>query len=1143
MKKESLKKIAFAALMVIPFAAVVSSSLAWIIEYKRVDFDDTDGKTAAAYFARGNGTKEDPYVLNTPIHLYNLAWLQYLGVFNNKVNADNSNQYYFSVESDLDMNNYSLPPIGTTKYPFIGNFNGNNKTITNLTVSNIISSDTSAKEISKKPLAVGDTLNDVNIIGLFGVVGDLNNVVGTYDSSVNEVKNLGIENIDVHARTSSTLIGMAAGYVNGTIDNIKIIGNNRLDTSTVSTNPIATLSNNLSDYSLVGYCTDKYKSFINVSNTSFNAKRVDVSTSDFKGEGNVSGWGGSIAMENIFYRLSATLNKSSNYSATDTTTTVRRIDGVESGSTTATSFTYDMKEYETSSTLDDDTKGFDGSYTFSKYSSSSTSTSFMYLYGQKEAVNKTVYDDISRVSVQATGYYISNTAGTAYLSVIKNQSGTVSFRIVNNTSSATLWTLSSTNGTGYVSTIIDGTTYYLGYSGTTATLTTTRTSLTVNNNSIYYSVWRSYYYLNITSNGISFTSNSRSKPSNTSSFTNGSTSSYYVFNSSTTEITSVKSSTQGTYLPLNVEKDYESTTDTSYNIEATENNTGYIIGGSRYMHPDESSTSGPYRAGDVRVSQYAMSYLSSSLNANSYSSSRLEVVTINSNKEFVRISDDYNKSNTSVSRTLSNKYPNKYPSSGTDTNSLNLKKYDDSRKSLDAILSGSSYVYGLHFRNYGVSKDYLMTAKKVRINGNQYYNYEFPESSIDFNLKEKGYINFFAGTYFTGNDSFFTLYDITRDDNEKIEQIREISKVYSDGEENHSYVYEYADGLSPKYSEAYITLEDGVHGSTISPASDTLPNNYVEVFDMSYISKTPSNYFLTNTMYYFEVPVNDGEYAMGSKDGSTGSYLIYLDISANAQRITSTTIVDRYTNFVEKYDFPFGIAIVNSVSDTIGKDSVVAIAIRSGFKDILTISRETDVIKATTINELDNVEATYINNDVKLVDKNDASLEAVASSSDTYVTRRVTYIDYNTKTEQTATRVIKEDYLNGSLVAGSRVESFTHTATNDDEKYDYVERDSYMNPITDIGDSDSFICFKYYYSASGQYSVEFDFVKVVDNENLGNIITMTSDQFYSVNGYEFVLTIDEDTKVTIVKLDTGYSLKINNTEATVDQVIEILANN
>lgn len=100
-----------------------------------------------------------------------------------------------------------------------------------------------------------------------------------------------------------------------------------------------------------------------------------------------------------------------------------------------------------------------------------------------------------------------------------------------------------------------------------------------------------------------------------------------------------------------------------------------------------------------------------------------------------------------------------------------------------------------------------------------------------------------------------------------------------------------------------------------------------------------------------------------------------------------------------------------------------------------------------------------------------------------------------------------------------------------------------MNPITDIGDSDSFICFKYYYSASGQYSVEFDFVKVVDNENLGNIITMTSDQFYSVNGYEFVLTIDEDTKVTIVKLDTGYSLKINNTEATVDQVIEILANN
>ena len=76
MKKGSLKKIAIAALMLIPFAADVSSSLAWIIEYKRVDFDDADGKTAAEYFAIVNGTKEDPYVLNAPIHLYNLAWLQ-----------------------------------------------------------------------------------------------------------------------------------------------------------------------------------------------------------------------------------------------------------------------------------------------------------------------------------------------------------------------------------------------------------------------------------------------------------------------------------------------------------------------------------------------------------------------------------------------------------------------------------------------------------------------------------------------------------------------------------------------------------------------------------------------------------------------------------------------------------------------------------------------------------------------------------------------------------------------------------------------------------------------------------------------------------------------------------------------------------
>ena len=40
------------------------------------------------------------------------------------------------MRNTLDMTNWPLPPIGTTKYPFIGNFNGNGSTIENLTTTN-----------------------------------------------------------------------------------------------------------------------------------------------------------------------------------------------------------------------------------------------------------------------------------------------------------------------------------------------------------------------------------------------------------------------------------------------------------------------------------------------------------------------------------------------------------------------------------------------------------------------------------------------------------------------------------------------------------------------------------------------------------------------------------------------------------------------------------------------------------------------------------------------------------------------------------------------------------------------------------------------------------------------------------------------
>ena len=73
------KKIALFLIIAIAISSLVALSLAWFGTRSLVPIG---GEIIPGYFARGEGTKENPYVINKPIHLYNLAWLQDLGRFN-----------------------------------------------------------------------------------------------------------------------------------------------------------------------------------------------------------------------------------------------------------------------------------------------------------------------------------------------------------------------------------------------------------------------------------------------------------------------------------------------------------------------------------------------------------------------------------------------------------------------------------------------------------------------------------------------------------------------------------------------------------------------------------------------------------------------------------------------------------------------------------------------------------------------------------------------------------------------------------------------------------------------------------------------------------------------------------------------------
>ena len=288
-------------------------------------------------------------------------------------------------------------------------------------------------------------------------------------------------------------------------------------------------------------------------------------------------------------------------------------------------------------------------------------------------------------------------------------------------------------------------------------------------------------------------------------------------------------------------------------------NTGYIVGGSNYY--DASSYSG-----DIRVSYYTMSNLSASLNSSTtYNDSRLEVLTQTYlSNGLKRIYDSHNASNNSVSSNISS-YTKDLNT--TSVSALGLEKYDEARDQLQETLTGQSNIYGLHFMDAQININNLARIGKAVINGSTYMNYSVPQDCIDFNLSTKGSINFFAGTYFPSNDSFFSLHRILRTDGE-IVAIREISKIYGvPNDTSKNYIYWYADEAS----------------------QPTLPTGYILMFDTAWI-KTPT--MVNNAMYYYEIPVNAGEYALGSVNGGLGAYLIYLDIGASAQSLSDGTTLE-----------------------------------------------------------------------------------------------------------------------------------------------------------------------------------------------------------------------------------------------------------
>ena len=372
----------------------------------------------------------------------------------------------------------------------------------------------------------------------------------------------------------------------------------------------------------------------------------------------------------------------------------------------------------------------------------------------------------------------------------------------------------------------------------------------------------------------------------------------------------------GTAIPI-------SANDTSP-YDAKDENTGYIVSGW-----EVGNTTSTIKEGSIRVSEYYTNdiYVSLTTNTSKPSSSfnytdtynkRLELLTrvkYGDYDNWYRVSDSYNSSNSTVNSALSSYSKVSYES-------LGLTRYSDARGKLTEMFLDKTNIYGLHFMDTSIDKNNYYTLAKARITGEEKTNYKVPLNSIDFNVQMRGYITLFAGTYFGGNNSFFSLHEIFRDENDDIIEIKEISKIYSTS--GNDYVYQYSDG-SYSSDKGRVDL----------------------LFDMSWMTNPSS--IEDNAVYYFEIPVNKGEYALGSVSGKVGAYLFYLDIGANGGQTDDrirTTITEQYK--VEEFSaiVPEGIQLVESGQKYNENNpyELVTVILDNTFKDEYLLTRTGNVV-------------------------------------------------------------------------------------------------------------------------------------------------------------------------------------------------------
>lgn len=672
--------------------------------------------------------------------------------------------------------------------------------------------------------------------------------------------------------------------------------------------------------------------------------------------------------------------------------------------------------------------------------SSQTSLSTSYTYGWK-FMNRSNSNDVNIESLNNnTGVYIYTTVGGTNYYLKDGSNSPYKYYLVTSTNNAIYFTKQSGNNGVYTlksSSSSGGNTYYLCFNTSDKTFqdrsaqTTTINTITI---ATTHDVLEAQYNaaLAVYNEQIDYRDNQYPgllEEYNASLATYNATFKLTVTNAtvygpdeklsnSTTGTGMYYDEDDVTYFPLSTMND------TNQDYRPADNNTAYVVGGSAIT---ANTTTYDDELTNVRFGYYAISgYLDSD-----YSTT---------DDEFKHIYTVDYQNNALTQKEITN-------------DTTNYTKLTDAKRNLESVMKDQDNVYGLHFMEASISMNALTTAKYVKVNREVHQNYELPVNSIDFHLKEFGYINFMAGSYYSTdskrNNSFFSLYQIERLDNNptKINRILEVQQVYkhTSGEKNYSYVYKLSDGTNTFYTKPYKVVDgDGnkewLYGTGTYANNqyvNTLPDNYTLAFDCARIKKnTIASGTFDKHAYYFEIPMNDGEFCLGSVEGAVGSYLMYLDIGANASKLQRTIFYEHFLTETKTFAYPVGVSL-KTLPTTIGTNAVVPLAsatvvddsdsvcvkVTAGYQDDLTIDRNDGDVSLKRTAQTTHAPPIYQSEEVTLLHDYGSSskLNVTYLSSVKKEYKRMTYFDVNVNLNATTVTVITDCKIdNGSYQEANR---------------------------------------------------------------------------------------------------------------------------